>query len=175
MLTEAYCEFLQCHERVKRLRPKYSDHIFSIFISTNGMLILRYLCPQTSNSRYCWYCLRSKLASDLKQEYWLTREMHLDLIERFRLKYQNGITSCWFWWGGKMPILYNSRRCNGCWMIERGCDIDCRNFDIQKEYLIWSRKVMHHFWSKCIQKDFEVVFDANFPIFAFPKLEKNIC
>ena len=68
MLTEAYCEFLQCHERVKRLRPKYSDHIFSIFISTNGMLILRYLCPQTSNSRYVGYCLRSKLASDLKQE-----------------------------------------------------------------------------------------------------------
>ena len=68
MLTEAYCEFLQCPERVKRLRPKYADHIFSIFISTNGLLILWYLCPQTSNSRYVGYCLRSKLASDLKQE-----------------------------------------------------------------------------------------------------------
>ena len=68
MLTEAYCEFLQCPERVKRLRPKYADHIFSIFISTNGFMILRYLCPQTSNSRYVGYCLRSKLASDLKQE-----------------------------------------------------------------------------------------------------------
>ena len=68
MLTEAYCEFLQCPERVKRLRPKYADHIFSIFISTNGLLILRYLCPQTSNSRYVGYWLGSKLALDLKQE-----------------------------------------------------------------------------------------------------------
>jgi len=43
-------------------------------------------------------------------------------------------------------------------MIERGCDIDCPDFDIQEDYLISSRKVMHHFWSKCVQKDFEVGF-----------------
>jgi len=60
-------------------------------------------------------------------------------------------------------------------MIERGCDIDCWDFDIQKEYLILSLEAMHHLWSKCFKKDFQLVFDANFPIFAFPKLEKTIC
>jgi len=68
MLTKAWGEFLQCPERVERLRPKYCDHIFCLFISANGLLIRRYFRPQTSNPRYDAFCLRSKLASDLKQE-----------------------------------------------------------------------------------------------------------